>query len=298
MPGVSFIEFFAIGNGLSRGLEAIESLLQAELAPRTPSPLGPQPLPKLGLQPHAPNTVALAGYRRAIELAKAHNLPLTTHLAESIEEHEFIASARGPQRHFLESIGLWNDTQLTEIGQGRTPVAHLAPILRDAPILPVHLNDLSAADLSLLITLARPIVYCPRASAYFNAEAHFGPHRYKQLLAAGVPVALGTDSIINLPTETSTGPHARISILDEMRFLWNRDRTTPSDLLAMATIHGARALGLPPDRFHLKVGAAPLGIVAIDIASAPHTTSPVQAILDVDSPPELLETRKNPVKPE
>jgi cytosine/adenosine deaminase-related metal-dependent hydrolase len=39
-----------------------------------------------------------------------------------------------------------------------------------------------------------------------------------------------------------------------MRLLWRRDGADPTQLLAMATVHGARALGLPPERVRLPVG--------------------------------------------
>ena len=42
------------------------------------------------------------------------------------------------------------------------------------------------ADLERLVEAETPIVYCPRASAYFGAEQHFGPHRYRDMLAAGL----------------------------------------------------------------------------------------------------------------
>ena len=57
-------------------------------------------------------------------------------------------------------------------------------------------------------------VYCPRASEFFGHPAGGHPsHRYREMLAAGVPVALGTDSAIVL------GDAPSISVLDEMRLL-------------------------------------------------------------------------------
>jgi cytosine/adenosine deaminase-related metal-dependent hydrolase len=60
------------------------------------------------------------------------------------------------------------------------------------------------------------------------------------MLTAGLPVALGTDSALVI------GDSPTISVLDEMRFLWRRDGTDPMHLVAMATVHGARALGIDP----------------------------------------------------
>jgi imidazolonepropionase-like amidohydrolase len=84
-------------------------------------------------------------------------------------------------------------------------------------------------------------VYCPRASEFFRhpVPGH-PPHRYREMLTAGLPVALGTDSALVI------GDSPTISVLDEMRFLWRRDGTDPMHLVAMATVHGARALGIDP----------------------------------------------------
>jgi cytosine/adenosine deaminase-related metal-dependent hydrolase len=67
------------------------------------------------------------------------------------------------------------------------------------------------------------------------------------LLEAGLPVALGTDSALVI------GDAPTISVLDEMRLLWRRDRTDPMQLLAMATMHGARALGVAAECVRLPV---------------------------------------------
>jgi cytosine/adenosine deaminase-related metal-dependent hydrolase len=55
------------------------------------------------------------------------------------------------------------------------------------------------------------------------------------MLAAGLTVCLGTDSLASTPS---------LSILDEMRFLHRRDESLPTaTILQMATLAGATALG-------------------------------------------------------
>ncbi len=269
LAGVSFLEFFAVGGPIPRALELMNSV--------TDRAIGLEPCAvRFGLQPHAPYSVAPAGYRQAFGRAARDGLPLATHLAESPEEREFIAFASGPQRMLLESLGLWSEALLGEYGQGRSSVAHMAPVLRDRaagqPILLVHLNDLSDADVDLLAAMneASPIhaAYCPRASEFFHAPEAFGPHRYRKLLAAGINVCLGTDSIVNLPPEHATGEAARISPLDDARMLFLRDGTDPGVLLEMLTVRGAKALGLDPAAFSFAPRSTPIGVCAIDIPPA------------------------------
>ncbi|MFN7020327.1 MAG: amidohydrolase family protein [Phycisphaerales bacterium] len=258
--GVSYIEFFAIGRGTDAPWGWIESLLR-DAGP--PSGTGTA----LGLQPHATNTVALNAYRRAIDLAAAAgNLPLCTHLAETPEEREFIAHAAGPQRELLERFDLWTDDILDHIGRGRHPVAHLQETLLAAaertgrPMLVAHVNDADDEAVRILAESRAVVVYCPHASTYFGAPARLGPHRYRDMLAAGIPVALGTDSIVNLPPD-SAQPGAGMSIIREARMLYQRDLTDPTTLLAMATLHGAAALGLDPRAFRFALGHPVAGIL-------------------------------------
>ncbi len=273
LAGVSFVEFFAIGRGEAPALARLESFLaglpdaRAATTPRAPGV-------RLGLQPHATNTVSLDAYSRAARLATRHALPLSTHLAETPEEREFIARGTGPQRTLLVRLNVWDDSILATIGRGLTPVAHLGPILREAPMLCAHVNDADDADLDLLRAARATVAYCPRASAYFGAERHFGPHRFRDMLARGIGVALGTDSIINLEGAHAGDPR-RISTLDDARVLFRAlsDTGDPDAraLLAMCTTLGARALGLDPEAFVLAPGAAPRGLVGVDAGDAART---------------------------
>ena len=269
--GVSFLEFFGIGRGEAAARDRLEGLLESLDGRRGGF--------RAGLQPHAPNTVSLPLYEWVADQAAARGLPLATHLAETPEERRFIAEGAGPQRDLLERLGLWEDSILEHIGRGRHPVAHLERPLGRARFLAAHVNDADDAAIATMARTGTAVVYCPRASAYFGAEAHFGPHRYRDMLAAGVTVALGTDSIINLPEGSG------LSVLDEMRFLHRRDGTDPRLLLRMATVNGAVALGLDPGLFDFATG--PLaGVVAVEVSDGPG--GPLERVLSRSAPPRLL----------
>src|SRR5207247_3350094 len=97
-----------------------------------------------------------------------------------------------------------------------------------ANVLFIHGNYL---DPRLAFPRGASIIYCPRTHAYFGHP----PHPYRQLLARGVRVALGTDSLASNPD---------LDVLAEARFLHHLHPDTPgAQLLHMATLAGAEALG-------------------------------------------------------
>lgn len=277
LHGVSFLEFFGIGSTRERSRERVEAVM-AEVG-------NPGPNVKFGLQPHAPNTVDLRLYRWVAHLAAQQGFPLATHLAETPEERQFIADARGPQRAFLERLGIWDDSILEHIGKGRSPMRHMREVLSLARFTVAHVNDADDDAIDILARTQTSVAYCPRASEYFNAERHFGPHRYGDMLKAGINVALGTDSIVNLPASSTT-----ISVLDEARLLFRRDGADPVTLLRMATLNGAAALELDPARFRWLPGQPIAGIVAIEIRTAGNKPDahPFALCLESDQSPILL----------
>ena len=275
---VSFLEFFAIGTRTQASLERLVNIL-ASLDTFTRGSV------RLGLQPHAPNTVAPEAYEAAAMLARRYDLPLVTHLAESPEESEFIAKGAGPQLKLLKKLGIWSDEAAADYGKGLSPVKHLEPFIRRSGSSVVHVNQCSDADLAILAQARIKVVYCPRASAYFGAERHFGPHRYRDMIQAGIEVALGTDSVINLPSGVVDEAGMGLSTLDEARFLFRRDGTDPDLLVRMMTTHGSRMLGFDDALVSLNAGATPAGILAVP---ASDEGSPAKRVMESDATPEFL----------
>lgn len=241
LAGCVFEEFFGMGPRLPLALAAVDAAVAA------PAPAGRM---RRGLQPHAP----YSSDRRVYEAALRSGLPVSTHAAEFSDEREFLASGTGRFRGFLESLGLWDGS--FEAGSPH-PVAWIASRLaaaRGSRILAAHVNDLDDGALDHLARLPVAVAYCPRAGEYFG---HRG-HPYRDMLARGVNVCLGTDSALCL------GTPGRISPLDDLRLLMRRDGLELGQALAMATVAGARALGLAPEAF--AFGGAPLaGILAVPL---------------------------------
>ncbi len=290
MTGVSFVEFFAIGASEPHAIESFEKFFD-DLCARWPT--GSRV--RLGISPHAPYTVGIAGYRAAREIADRLGLGVCTHLAESIEERSFIADASGPQCDLLASFGHWDNELRAIIGRGLHPIEHTLGAWRQGthdstekrpPLLAVHLNDLGSADqrehLAAMLKAAGVIVvYCPRASEYFGADRVLGPHPYRELLAAGVSVCLGTDSIINLPPDQAA---RGITPWHDARLLVCRDELDHQSALEAMTTAGAVALGLDPSRYTLAAGTFPAGLGLVEIPANPGSLG----LFAAEHPPTLL----------
>lgn len=291
--GVSFVESFGMGptragsNGRSVGRH------MADLLDRFPAGCEADAPARFGLSPHAPVSVDRRVYEELGELAAARGLLSCTHLSESPDEHRFIAAGVGPVRDLLEKMSLWDEQGPDGVGRGRTPIEHMAEILRRFPTIAVHVNDASDRDIEILAETKTPIVYCPRASSYFGFDRRLGPHRYREMHRAGVRVALGTDSLINLPEDCSTDSGQGVGSLGDLRLLYQRgdfgstDRDL-ADLLSLATTEGAAVLGLDPSRCTLRPGSSPIGIVGVGVGHAGGEQSALARVFSGDSPPRLL----------
>jgi len=252
--GVSFLEYFGIGCRAS----ASQAQMRDDF--KTPSP------PDLGIQPHAPYSADAALYQEAATLQQEHGIKLSTHLAETPEEAAFTQSATGPLAQMLKHINRWDPSIL---GSGKSPLFHLEKQLKQAQWLLAHCNYVSDQDIAFLARTHQSVAYCPVASDYFLHR----DHRYRQMLAAGINVCLGTDSIICQPGNAPQ-PYG---IFDQMRYLFNRDGADAQMLLGMATLNGLKALGLP----HALGRLIPL----------PDTASPPIALAAV----QLDDTYSNPL---
>ncbi len=190
--------------------------------------LEPTPLLTQGVSPHAPYSVSPDLYRGAAELAHSKAMPLATHLAETNAEIQLLDSGTGEYRDFLTRLGVlpedWKPPGLAPV-----PYLESLSVLDHSPLL-IHCNYLDAESIARILSRRCSVVYCPRSHAFFGHQAH----PVRELLNAGVNVALGTDSLAS---------NDSLSMLDEIRYLYRTRKDLKSDeILRMATLNGAAAL--------------------------------------------------------
>ena len=183
-----------------------------------------------GVSPHSPYTVEPHGLSRCAARANAAGLPLCIHLSETLDEDAFTTSRAGCLAQLLHTLGVW-DEDVPIAGCRPVALAKRCGLLTPRTIL-AHANYVTDEDMTEIAKAQSSVAYCPRTHRAFG----HAPHRFQEMLRAGVNVCVGTDSLASNPG---------LSLLDELRFL---HRTYPhlpvESLLAMGTIRGARALGL------------------------------------------------------
>jgi cytosine/adenosine deaminase-related metal-dependent hydrolase len=190
-----------------------------------------------GLSPHSTYTVSAHHLERAISAG----LPLAIHCAESREESLFLQEGRGPIADDLYAAAGW---PLPERAPGLSPVAWLAAHGALSPqTLLIHGVQVDADDAACIAGSGATVVLCPRSNAHLGVgTAPAG--LYKK---AGVPLALGTDSLAS---------NASLSLWDELAFARTvYPEFSPRELLSIATCGGARALGLASEMGELIVGS-------------------------------------------
>ncbi len=215
----------------------------------------------VGVSPHAPYSVEPAGYRRCLAVCRELDLPLTTHLAETAEEADFLRDHSGPLREIWTAIGGF-DEEIPTFGGGPIRFAASLGLLEYAKTLLAHVNYCDDDELAILAAGEASVVFCPRTHAYFGHP----PHRWREMLAAGINVAVGTDSLASSPT---------LDLLEDLRLLRRLGPEVPAEeVWRIGTARGAAALGLT------DVGSLAVGKRADAVAFAVSSEDPLGEVLD------------------
>ena len=196
---------------------------------------------RAGLSPHALYSTPPDLLRLTAELIQREPLPVTTHLAESIDEMSMYRDASGALFNWLKTQRAMDDC-----GQG-SPVQQARRLgLLEPGFIAVHCNHLAPGDAELLARNQCHVVHCPRSHEYF----HHAPFPFEELARAGVNICFGTDSLASV--RLNKGKLPTLNLWDEMQlFAANFPNVAPSRIFEMATVHGARALNLPANRADL-----------------------------------------------
>ena len=225
-----------------------------------------------GLSPHAPYTASRTLYELSNACSARHNMPLTTHLAESREEFCMFRDAEGPLYEFLNHL----QRPMSDCGHGQTPFATLwnSGCIDQRWIL-AHMNELTEGDLQLLAEAPRErlphVVHCPGSHHYFG----HAPFQFRALQALGVNLCTGTDSLASTDT---------LNLFQELRRLGESEPgLSPLTLLETATVNPARALGMAGKLGQISPGAL-ADLIALPCPPNLPADSAHQAILQCRTP--------------
>jgi cytosine/adenosine deaminase-related metal-dependent hydrolase len=186
---------------------------------------------RVSVAPHACYSVSPAMFRAIrAELDAASVRTTSVHVGESDSEMEFLARGSGAWPDVLRWVGSWVEGWQPP---GCGPVEFLDALqFLDADTLVVHGVQLTDASLATLARIGCTLVTCPRSNEWVGV----GVPPVARFYAAGVPVAIGTDSLASVDD---------LNVFSELAAM---RRLAPSilarTLLESATLVGARALGL------------------------------------------------------
>jgi len=197
------------------------------------------PIIQVGFGPHAPYTVSDAPLLNIKELAIEHDIPVQIHLHETAFE---VSEA-------LDKAGARPIDRLAKLGL----------ISQEVPLQCVHMTALTEEDIKTLSVASASVVHCPES----NLKLASGFCPVQKLMDADINVALGTDGAAS---------NNDLDLFGEMRTAALLGKAVAEDAsavnahkaLAMATINGAKALGIDEVTGSLEIGKA-ADIVAIDL---------------------------------
>ncbi len=263
----------------------VELLTLADHPPRNPDELRrgarevvEDELLTVGISPHTPYTVPFDQIRSAIALADEIRRPWTMHLAETPEEVAYLRGEKGALSPTIEKL-------LAQCGIKAphcSPIALLAECSQGVrPGSIAHANYVTDDEFGQLADVGHVVIYCPRSHHFFGHS----PHPFMRMRAAGVTVALGTDSLAS---------NDSLSLLDELHYVRTQvaNPPPPDELLQMVTLDAARALNLDEQIGSLEPGKqADLSA----FSCAPNINDPIRALIDSPAPANAVWIAGRPV---
>jgi cytosine/adenosine deaminase-related metal-dependent hydrolase len=200
-----------------------------------------QSLLRIGLSPHSPYSLSEELFAACRALGREAAAPSCIHAAESPEEAALLARGEGPIPGLLyPAVGQAPPARR----RASSPVAYLEALgVLERGLLVIHAVHVDDEDRRRLAAQGVGVAHCPRSNAWLSGAVAPVP----AYLAAGIPVGLGTDSLASVPT---------LDLWDEMRaaLAVHGGRLTAARVLEMATLGGARVLGLAGAVGSLAVG--------------------------------------------
>ncbi len=194
-------------------------------------------LVKTTFAPHAPYTVSDGPLESIRNYINELNIPIHMHLHET--QHEVNEAVEQ---------------------QGKRPIERLAELNILSPyMMAIHMTQLNDEEIKLIAETGSHIVHCPES----NLKLASGFCPVVKLIEAGVNVALGTDGAAS-NNDLNMFSEMRTAALLAKGLSGDASALPAEKALSMATINGAKALGIANETGSLEVGKM-ADIVAIDL---------------------------------
>jgi len=203
------------------------------------------PLVSTSFGPHAPYTVSDAALERIVTLANQLDVVIQMHIHETATE-------------VAQAVAV----------TGKRPLERLDALGALSPLLnAVHMTNLSPEEIELVAERGVSVIHCPES----NMKLASGFCPVSELTKSGVLVALGTDGAASNNDLDMFGEMRTAALLEKAR-THDASALPAAAALEMATLSGARALGLDKETGSLMAGKS-ADMVCIDLATP--ATQPV-----------------------
>jgi 5-methylthioadenosine/S-adenosylhomocysteine deaminase len=211
------------------------------------------PLIRTAFAPHAPYTVSDEPLKKIGMLAEELDVPIHIHLHETVTEI----------RQSLDQYGTRPLARLHGLG------------LLSNRLVAVHMTQLERAEIELVAKHGAHVVHCPES----NLKLASGYCPAAELLQSGINLATGTDGAASNNDLDMIGEMRTTALL--AKGVANSSSVVPAhQALRMATINGARALGIDTLTGSLRPGKeADLAAIDLDQLETQPLYDPVSQIV-------------------
>ena len=263
----------------ARAADELLSKLRADVARLRESE---NELVRVGVSPHAPYTVSERLLAGVVDYARAEELPLMIHAAESADEDELLKHGRGAFAESLAARGIeWPSPRMS-------PIQYLSTRgVLSARTLLAHCVRVDAADIETIREARASVAHCPKS----NLKLGHGRAPFARM--SKLKRGFGSDSVASNNT---------CDLLEEARFATLLARLrhpnessdelyTAEHALADATQGGALALGYEGRTGALTTGTeADLAVVRLDGAHQTPVHDPARALIFSSSARDVMLT--------
>jgi 5-methylthioadenosine/S-adenosylhomocysteine deaminase len=260
LRAIVYVEVFGAGTEqVQTRFETIRERIADSLSDRV----------RLGISPHSVYAASLELWEAGADLG----LPMATHFSESAAEVEWI-------NHRTGSFAAPRD-----VGPNSIRLLAERGLLTDR-LVAAHCVKVDPEEIALLAEHDVAVAHCPRSNAILGC----GVAPLRELREAGIRVALGTDSPASTPS---------FDMFEELRAALYAARAreedpealSASEALELATLGGARALGLDAETGSLAPGKrADLAVLSFDSSPFVPWEDPAAAVVLGGSPERVLLT--------
>jgi 5-methylthioadenosine/S-adenosylhomocysteine deaminase len=216
------------------------------------------------LAPHAPYTVSDNTFLRVKEIAEQYNLKINLHLHETADEvNQSMAQINKRPLRRMQELGL------------------LSPRL-----IAIHMTQLNDEDLAIIAATKPNVVHCPES----NMKLASGVCPVEKLQRLGINVALGTDGAASNNDLNMLGEMRSAAFLAKLTDR-NPESVSASDALKLATLNGAKALGIDQITGSLRPGkAADFAVINLDEIETQPIYHPISHLVYAASRQQVTDT--------